>query len=1213
MTVSYRQVAAFCLFITVLIPTAIIWAAESIQPAADAPQPLTPAESLQRFQLPPGFRVELVACEPDIADPTGIAFDARGRLFVCELHGYNLEGHYDVQELNKTGVLDTQVRRILAPPEALAKAEKETYGTVKLLEDTDGDGRMDRMSVWADRLPPCYGLVPAGDGVLVVCAPDILFLADRDGDGRAEVQERLLTGFGVGEMWTRINNPCWEIDNWIYVASGQGSGGTIRGPHLKTPVVLGNTCFRFKADGSRIEPVSGGTSGFGLAHTDWGDRFLVTNQQHALLVAPLPFHYLARNPYYAAPNPIQNICTYGHPARVFPTSQPDPWRAERARDPAWVKFYGPNETSAGLVTSACAPLVYRADQFPREYRDNHFSCEPAQNLIHRCLLEPLGAGYIAKRATEDREFLTSTEQWFRPVNLALGPDGALYVVDMYREIIEDYSAIPRYLQQQYGLIIGHDRGRIWRIVAQGGDQAPPLDLAALPTVCLVKQLASGNAWQRLTAQRLIVERQEQSAVPHLAALLIGGPTPQARLHALYTLSGLDAISPDAISACLDDAHYALRLHGLRLADEHLQTPGPLVDRVLSMVDDPHPQVRLQLAFTLGQFSDERRLYALGDLARGEGQDPWLQAAILSSLPDASPRMLGAILSSETRGQGVGLVRPLAAITGRRQRPDELGQVLMHLAAAEASPTLVVSGLEGLLESLERAKLRSLDDSVGRLALKKLLTASSPDVRSLALRLAGMLQLGDAPEIVEAFAAAAEMALDERAPAESRLAAMQLLSAATPSIALPTAEALLDARQPLVLQLAAVTMLASLDSEEVAPLLLQNWKSYSPEVRAATLEAIFGRQDRLPALLDTLEGGLVPPQSVDPLRRQQLQGDSRAAIAARASKLFDGAVTGVAQEVIDRFQAALSGPRDPVRGHEMYVKHCSTCHKLQGQGSQVGPDLATTKTRTDETLLLDLLDPSAQITAGYPSYVVVTDSGRIYTGILAEESATSITLKWQEGVSQTLLREEIDTIVSSDLSLMPADFHSQVTPQDVADLFGYLREALGPVPPPGRILFDDEPDFVHQLREGDGTARLITTDRFSGAAALAITPPQKFSPQIADWKFPIRERPGPDEYRYLRFAWKTRGAGVMLELAADGKWPPANQPTRRYFSGANTTGWQARQLSPAPPTEWTEVIVDLWQDFGDFTLTGLAPTAMGDEARFDRIELLKKVSGTFMGV
>jgi hypothetical protein len=205
---------------------------------------------------------------------------------------------------------------------------------------------------------------------------------------------------GVGEIWTRISNPRWGVENWIYVASGASSGGTIRGPRLRDEVRLGNTCFRFRSDRTRLEPVSGGTSGYGLALDDRGDRFLCTNQQHALHVAPLPYRALARNPYIAAVNPVVNICTYGHPARVYLTSQTDPWRRKRGEQAAWVKFYGSAETNAGLFTSACAPLVYEADRFPAAYRGNHFSCASAQNLVHRCLLEPKGAGFAAKRTDE---------------------------------------------------------------------------------------------------------------------------------------------------------------------------------------------------------------------------------------------------------------------------------------------------------------------------------------------------------------------------------------------------------------------------------------------------------------------------------------------------------------------------------------------------------------------------------------------------------------------------------------------------------------------------------------------------------------------------------------------------------------------------------------------------------------------------------------------
>src|SRR5262249_37117782 len=196
-------------------------------------------------------------------------------------------------------------------------------------------------------------------------------------------------------------------------------------------------------------------------------------------------------------------------------------------------------------TSACAPTIYQADAFPEAYRGNHYSCEPAQNLVHRCLLVPKGAGFEAKRADENKEFLTSSDSWFRPVNLVVGPEGALYVVDMYREIIEDYSAIPRYLQQHYveGLINGHDKGRIWRILAGDASRAHKPNLANMDANDLVAELESANVWRRLTAQRLLVERRQKDIVPALEKLCREGKTPQARLHALYTLDGLRTLEP----------------------------------------------------------------------------------------------------------------------------------------------------------------------------------------------------------------------------------------------------------------------------------------------------------------------------------------------------------------------------------------------------------------------------------------------------------------------------------------------------------------------------------------------------------------------------------------------------------------------------------------------------------------------------------------------
>lgn len=1189
--------------------------AAEIQPAADAPQPRPPQESVKLFRLPPGFRIELAACEPHVADPVAIDFDARGRIFVCEIHGYNLEGHLDVMELNKTGVLDKAVRRIPANPDAIRRAEKDQYGTVKLLEDTDGDGRIDRSTVWADRLPPCYGVVAARDGVIVLCAPDIVYLGDRDGDGAADVRQTLFTGFGVGELWTRISNPRWGRDNWIYGVPGGGSGGTIRGPALADEVQIPSVCFRFKPDGSRIQPCSGAAHGFGQAIDDFGDRFLCTNQQHVLYVAPLPHRYLVRNPYYAAPNATINVCTYGHPARVYPASQPHPWRLARSQQPEWVKFYGAAEATAnGFFTAASGHAIYQAAAFGAEYRGNHFSVDNAQNIVHRCLLVRDGAGYSARRATQEKvEFLTSTEQWFRPVNLATGPDGALYIVDMYREIIEDYSAIPRYLQQQYGLTAGSDRGRIWRVVAEGSPRPRPVDLHGRSAAELVRELSHDNVWWRQTAQRLLVERAEAAAAAGpLAEVVRSGKTPQARMHALYTIDGLGSLRPELVEHALGDVHWGVRLHALRLAERWLDESPALLGKILGMIEDPDAKVRLQLALTLGQSEDRRAVEARSQMAARYGNRRWMAAALLSSAADSADGLLAAIAGrASASDHSRTLVGPLSAIVGARHESREIGNVLAAIAAAADDAnraSLQVTCLEGLIEGLKRGKPQVLKSPAGQLGLRRLLVDSSPEVRRLALHVAGLVRLGEAPEVKVALAAARQAALDEEQALAERLAAVGMLLGAPYAELAPAAEELLEARQPLDLQLAAVAVLSAGDDPRIGSLLLAGFRSYTPKLQAAVIEAIFTRRNRLPKLLDAVGQGTVRPADLDTFRRLLLLENPDQQIARRAKSLL-GTSTAAKdrQEVLARYQKALANRRDAKRGKQVFDEQCLKCHRLGDEGFEVGPDLSAVNRRADETLVVDVMDPGSRITVGYGNYTVLTEDGRMFTGVLAAETATSITLMREESAKDTILRKDIDQMEASAASMMPENLEEEVSPQDVADLIAYLREALGPVAPPRVVLFEDDAGLADLLAEGSGTAGIETAEAFSGTACLAVTPPQRYSPRIPGWGYRIVEKPGKGEFRYLRLAWRSRGGeGIMLELAADGQWPAAEQPLRRYYSGTNATGWAAVQVSAEVPRRWVVVTRDLWADFGEFNLTGIAPTANGGAALFDRIELLRSL-------
>jgi len=309
-----------------------------------------------------------------------------------------------------------------------------------------------------------------------------------------------------------------------------------------------------------------------------------------------------------------------------------------------------------------------------------------------------------------------------------------------------------------------------------------------------------------------------------------------------------------------------------------------------------------------------------------------------------------------------------------------------------------------------------------------------------------------------------------------------------------------------------------------------------------------------------------------------------------------------KKTLQQFLAALKKPRNIANGAKVHRTHCATCHRAHGVGFAVGPDLAAEFRRAEGTIVRDILAPSEVIEPGHETWVIETTDGRTLSGLLATESASGLVLSLPGGLRLDVLRKDVKSLKPLPVSLMPEALSQVLKPADVADVIAWLRH-----PPLRRVLFDDGAAFVKLLADGKGTAKVVTTGAHSGTSALRITPPQKYSAIIEGWAFRIRENPGPGEYRYLRLAWKVDGAaGVMVELADNGKWPSSSSHIRRYYSGRNTTAWKATEVSAQPPEKWTVITRDLWKDFGNFTLTGIAPTAMGGAVLFDQIELLRQV-------
>ena len=1073
-------------------------ASAEIPKPADAPQPKSPEESRKCFRLPDGFRIDLIASEPLIRDPSCVAWDEQGRLFVTEIHGYNLEGHLDVTELNKSGKLDTAIRRVRVGPEMKAEARKGQHGSLKLLRDKNGDGRMDEAILWADDIPAAYGVVPALGGVIVTAEPHIFFFADTDGDDKPDVREEILTGFERGEMERSINNPVWGPDNWIYAGRGWG-GATVTGPRLKGTVKLGRTDFRFKPDGSAIEPVSGDNHTFGMCFDDFGNRFLITTNQPVRYAAPLPYGYLARNPHVPSPDTTVGATPYRN---TFPASEPHPWRRKRGADPRWVKFYGGGEAKPnGHFTSACGQQIYRAGLFPEKYHGNHFACDPQQSMVHRSIVERDGSGLRARRPEEqaESEFLTSTDGWFRPNNLRIGPDGALYIIDMYREIIEDYSAIPRYMQQQYGLLDGDDRGRIWRLAPK---ESAPLAIV-VEKVRALASLSHPNAWWRETAQRLFVEQKETIEPSKLLDLSKRHKVPfQARIHALYAADGRGDLSSRDIIPVLADPHPAVRVHALRLAERWFDShPACLVAALTTAETEKDPNVLLQLALSLGESQSPDAMRALARLAATRNDIRWMEPAVLSSIGRSAGAFLQALLTDFPKAP-VGIIE---RATETAVRSEAKGAVADVMAALAAHPD-------------EALRLRLLA-----------LTAKHGLERSPEIRAAADRALRSVP--------------DAGQPDGKRLAALRLAPYGSPESIRTALSVVTNLAGDPGFQGRALREVLGVPNRDVAAIVVELIPKMTPQGVAIVTEGLLAHAVTARQLL---EAKVLTSGSFSALQRHRLMNHEDAAVKKLAQQLFASADSSPRNPKHAAHFAALKEKADAKRGAELFATQCATCHTFGGKGFAVGPPLDGEVGRPGESLLADILNPAGNLTAGYATYLVKTKGGGSHAGVLSGESATSLTLTAAGGVKAQVLRSELASIEKLELSLMPVTFAEVLKPKDCADLIAYMKSRPAPE---SVVLFDDDPGFPALLRDGRGTARLDMRDAASGRACLTVEGFQRHSRQLPGWKFAICEKPKAGEFRYLRISMKTRKSmGMMLELAADRTFSPESRPVRGLLRG-----------------------------------------------------------------
>ncbi len=841
----------------------------------------------------------------------------------------------------------------------------------------------------------------------MTAAPEIFYAEDTDGDGKADVRETLYAGFFEGNQQLRVNGLRWGLDNWVYCALGSHHGGyaaetKIRSSKSETVTHVGGRDFRIRPDDGLLDPVSG-PSQFGRNRDDWGNWFGVQNS-YPLWHYVLEDYYTRRNPHIAPPDPRKQLLLPANP-KVYPAT------SEK-------RFHSFEQS--GHFTSACSAMIYRDELlFGGGETQHSFTCEPFHNLVHHAVLRDDGVSFHAERAQEEQqsEFFASEDRWCRPVMARTGPDGALWIVDMYRYMIEHPQWLPKEGQEELKPFYrsGDDRGRIYRIYPKDTTPRPVPQLADLSSEQLVAQLESPNGWQRDVAQQSLVQRQDANATAPLAKLAVGGASALARLHALCALDGLKALDVDLLERALTDPHPGVRRHAVRLAEPLAIQHPQLIGLVLPLAGDPDAKVRLQVACSLGEWQDSRIGHTLTQLALSESQDTHTVAAVMSSLnaSNIAAALTAAITASRDGEPSTELAGRLLALAVDLKHPEAVTAAIQEVSKAR----------DGQYAAWQYATTADLLDALARHgeAIEALVEpAVSAQVSAL-------------------ISAARRHAVDDDADQSVRAAAVRLFAQQKDRQLedLRALGALLVPRTSAAIQDAVVSHLARQRGREVAGVLLANWKSHGPARRTQILSVLATRKDWIEILLDQMESGNVVSADIDVAMRQRLAARKEPELRSRLEKQLALASTADRQEVLAQFGAAATMPGDLQRGVTLFDTKCGKCHKIGEKGHEVGPNLVSLTNKTPQALLAAILDPSQAVEPKYLNYTVITVGGLTYTGMLASETGNSITLLGPESKQQVILRNEVEDMQSSGKSMMPDGFEKELTIKDCADIMAFV--------------------------------------------------------------------------------------------------------------------------------------------------------------------------------
>ncbi len=961
--------------------------------------PQSPDVALKQLHTAEGLRVELVLSEPQVRQPLSIKFDERGRLWVLQYLQYpNPAG---LTPVSRDKHLRTVWDKIPPPP----PHHFQGMDTISIHEDVDGDGRFDRHKTFVSGLNLATSFEFDRDGLWVLNPPYLLFYFDRDHDDQPDGPPEVhLEGFGLEDSHSLTNNLRWGPDGWLYAAQGSTVSADVRRFGMQEPPVhsMGQLIWRYHPPTRRYEIFAeGGGNAFGLEIDRVGRIFSGHNGGDTR-----GFHYVQGGYYqkgFGKHGDLSNPYAYGY----FP-----PMRHHQV--PRFTHTF----------------VMYEAERLGESFRVLLFAVAPLHSHVVMSAMERDGATF---KTRDVGLALWSDDPWFRPVDIQLGPDGALYVCDFYEQRIDHAS--------HYQGRIHRESGRIYRLTAASSTDPVGRMPGEMSDEELVGALASGNRWVRQTALRLLRQRRSVQVIPQLETLL-RSRTDDVALWALWALYALEGNRPSRWLEALEHPFPGVRLWAARLAGDDRQVSSRIAEALRQAAsNDPDVEVRSQLAATARRLDSNAAWPILDRLMRRREDvaDPFVPLliwwAVEAHADKGRDRLLALAGDPDWWREPLVERHLLERIMRRYAASGHRADLVTAARLLELAPDALAA--ERLLQGFEKAY-------EGRL----LVALPEELLRQLARYGGGSLVLqmrqGDPHALQQALQAVGEA----KTPAQDRLLYIQVLGQIQHQ---PAVTVLLDlaAEHPdMPTRIAALGALANFDDDRIAARLVGLLNRLPKEVRETAESVLLSRKSWTHMLLDAVRQGRVPVQALASTTVARLQWLPDEELAEEARRLLSERLVNTSTEdrqLVEHIEALLlQASGNPYRGRQLFLEHCGKCHKLFQQGGQIGPDLTAFRRDDVKRLVVSIVNPSLEIREGYENQLVVTQDGRTLNGFLVDQDGQTISLRTPDGQVVTLVRDQIEESYTLPKSIMPEGILRNWPEQDIRDLFAYLR-ASQPLP------------------------------------------------------------------------------------------------------------------------------------------------------------------------